>query len=165
MAMTRDEFEVVYRSQATRVARLAGLLTGSQERVDDLVSEVFSRCWRRWRVAGMPSDVTAYLRQALLNEVAREWRTRRRWSRQAEAPNSFIDESASTVERLRVVAALQLLAPQQRAVVVLRYYEDLSLAQTAEALGIPLGTVKSTSARALERLAALLSEEPSEALE
>ena len=68
-------------------------------------------------------------------------------------------------ERLRIVAALQLLAPQQRAVVVLRYYEDLSLAHTAEALGIPPGTVKSTSARALERLAALLSEEPSEALE
>ncbi len=62
-------------------------------------------------------------------------------------------------ERERMRAALARLRPQQRAAIVLRYYEDLSEADTAEALGIPLGTVKSTVSRALERLRNELPEE------
>jgi len=100
-------------------------------------------------------DPTAYVRRVLYTVHTDWWR--RRWRHEyvaAELPDreSSGDQAADIAERLRLRDALARLTRRERAVVVLRFYEDLSERETAETLGIAVGTVKSTCARALAKL-------------
>ncbi|MGW6201428.1 SigE family RNA polymerase sigma factor [Kribbella sp. NPDC055110] len=153
---TRDEdFDDFVRGSATRLLRTAVLLTGDRGAGEDLVQETYERLYVHWpRIrTGAPE---AYARKTLTNLVANRWRTRlRRPSEVALAENHDQlqpDSSEGYVVRRDLLAALQELAPRQRAVIVLRYYDDLTEAQTAEALGCSIGTVKSQASRALDRL-------------
>jgi len=101
-------------------------------------------------VGRIKDDPDAYVRRVLVNENISRWRGRRwREVSHAELPDAAAVEGEDHSD-LR--AALQGLAPRQRAVIVLRYFEDLTEAQTAEALGISVGTVKSQARDALTRL-------------
>jgi RNA polymerase sigma factor (sigma-70 family) len=139
------------------LARFAFLMTGSHGDCDDLVAEAFARSWRSL-AAGEVRDPGAYLRRVIVNEVAR----RRRWDRLPRlAPGrteakGFEDDWAVRDQLLR---GLDRLPARQRAVLVLRYWEDLSEARTAEVLNISVGAVKSHSHRGLERLRAILEEQ------
>ncbi|MFI7059631.1 SigE family RNA polymerase sigma factor [Kribbella sp. NPDC050124] len=152
MVTRGDDFDEFVRGSSTRLLRTAVLLTGDRAAAEDLVQETYERVYVRWRrIHGAPE---AYARKTLANLAANRWRSRGR-----KPETALIDHDVATpdgtegfVVRDQLLSALQELPPRQRAVVVLRYYEDLTEAQTAEALGCSLGTVKSQASRALDRL-------------
>lgn len=152
-----DEF-VAARGRA--LWRTAWLLTGDAHRAEDLVQTALMKCWRRWSSIERGEAAEAYVRRALVSTYTDWWR--RRWT--GEVPTSEVP--TSPVEPLHerrqdLLAALATLPRSQRAVVVLRYFDDLTEAQTAQALGIGVGTVKSHHARAMAALrrSPLLTEE------
>ncbi|MEU4396075.1 SigE family RNA polymerase sigma factor [Kribbella sp. NPDC023855] len=153
MVTRGDDFDDFVRGASTRLLRTAVLLTGDRQAAEDLVQEVFERVYVRWRwIRGGPEP---YARKTLTNLVANRWRRR---SRKPEVALTGHHEEAQPdgteglATRDQLLTALQELPPRQRAVIVLRYYEDLTEAQTAEALGCSLGTVKSQTSRALGKL-------------
>ncbi len=154
------DFEAVLRGHQDRLVRLAGLLCGDARRAEDAVAEVFARLYRRWEAVAI-EDMDAYLRRAVVNEVRdgfrRRARARRLVERYASSPTpSSWDEVVA--ERDWVWRAMLRLPDRQRAVLVLRYFDDASEARVAEILDEPLGTVKSTTARGLDRLRQILGD-------
>lgn len=146
-----DEY-VVTRSGA--LLRLAYLLTGDGHRAEDLVQDTLERLCRRWSRMTHVVDPHAYARKILLNQHL-SWRRKRASSELvvADLPErSGEDETEAVGVRHLLWQRIGALPPRQRAVVVLRYYEDLSDADIAEALGISAGTVRSTAMRALTKL-------------
>jgi RNA polymerase sigma factor (sigma-70 family) len=112
----------------------------------------------RWRQVTAAGDPDAYVRRILYHEHVSWWRRRRRQVievRADEPTPAAPDPSDDVVTAVAVRRALAMLAPRQRAVLVLRYYEDLTEAQAAQVLGVRVGTVKSQARDALARLRAL----------
>jgi RNA polymerase sigma-70 factor (sigma-E family) len=146
--------------QQPKLLRAAFLLTGDAHLAQDLVQASLVRVWPRWDRISRMDNVDAYVYRVLVTVYA-GWR-RRRWN--AEVPSDevpgreAVDSQEHDVDRLVLVAALRRLAVKQRAVVVLRFYLDLSERQTAEALGCTVGTVKSHTSRALTALRRIVPE-------
>jgi RNA polymerase sigma-70 factor (sigma-E family) len=155
--MSTAEFEEFVAASAAWLTRLAFTLTGERGAAEDLVQDALSRMYLRR--SGI-DDPRGYARRSLINLSKNRWRS---LSRRREVPMSdglgpVGPDSASTfAERDRVVRAVTQLPPQQRAVIVLRYLEDLSEADTAQLLGVTVGSVKTHTSRALSRLTALLT--------
>jgi RNA polymerase sigma-70 factor (sigma-E family) len=152
MVTRGDDFDDFVRGSSTRLLRTAVLLTGDRAAAEDLVQEMYERLYVHWRRIHTAPE--AYARKTLASLSANRWRSR---SRKPEVSLGTHDEptpdgSDSLAVREQLLSALQQLPPRQRAVIVLRYYEDLTEAQTADALGCSLGTVKSQASRALDRL-------------
>jgi len=146
-----NEF-VVARSSA--LMRTAYLLTQDHQLAEDLVQTALLKAALRWqRITGDPEP---YVRRILYTESISWWRRRSR--RVAEAAPGY-DEPAGASDdvdlHLDIEHALERLAPRQRAVVVLRYYEDLTEVEAARVLGVGVGTVKSMHRHALARLRAV----------
>jgi RNA polymerase sigma-70 factor (sigma-E family) len=147
-------FEEFVAARHAALLRTAYLLTGNHADAEDLVQLALVKTVPHWRrVAERPEP---YVRQVMARESVTRWR-RRRWREtttdqlpEHEVMRSDLDER----EALR--RALGALAPRQRAVLVLRYYEDLTEKETASVLGIAVGTVKSQSRDGLARLRELL---------
>lgn len=137
--------------------RTAYLLTGDHQDADDLVQVALAKVAPQWsRISHRPEP---YVRQVLARESISRWR-RRRWR---EHPTDAVPDAPGAVvatddvdERLALQAALAQLAPRQRAVIVLRHYEDLSEKETAALLGVSVGTVKSQNRDGLARLRELV---------
>lgn len=162
---TQDEdasFAAVFNAHHRPAVRLAYLLTGDPDQADDIVSEAMAKVWVQWR-KGRVQDVGPYLRRAVANQA--NSKLRRRYLERREAGRRTGDERGvrmvddQAAEHDTVWRAIQQLPDRQRQVVVLRYYEDLSEAATAEVLGISAGTVKSSLSRGLARLEQLLADE------
>jgi RNA polymerase sigma-70 factor (sigma-E family) len=159
MSAETDEAFVAFVGGAQReLWTLAWLLTGDRHRAEDLVQDTVARTYAAWHRVRR-EDPMAYARRVLVNAKTDTWRRRRRELLVAEVPDvsrpvASSDVAGEVVRRREVVAALRTLADRERAVVVLRYYVDFSEADTASALGISLGTVKSTASRALSKLRA-----------
>ncbi|MGW4101813.1 SigE family RNA polymerase sigma factor [Streptomyces sp. NPDC004976] len=153
MKGSSSDFEQFVTARGPRLLRAAWLLTGDAHLAEDLVQTVLAKMWPTWhRIAeGNPE---AYARKALVNTFSSWWR--RRW--RGEVPHGEIPESvtadvfAGIDLQHSLAAAVRALPPRQRAVVVLRYFEDLSIEETAETLGCRPGTVKSQSLKALRTL-------------
>jgi RNA polymerase sigma-70 factor (sigma-E family) len=151
-------FEEFVAACGPRLLRVAWLLTADAHLAEDLLQTVLARIWPKWQriAAGEPE---AYARRALINTHASWWR--RRW--RGEVPHGELPDvvAADPHESLGLEQALaeavRRLPLRQRAVVVLRYFEDLSVEDTAEALGCTTGTVKSQASKALRTLRGLLS--------
>jgi RNA polymerase sigma-70 factor (sigma-E family) len=146
------EFAEFVAARSPALLRTAYLLTGDWASGEDLLQTTLEQCWRRWgRLSGNPE---AYVRQAMLRTFL-SWR-RRRWTGEVptqELPDVGVDDATGAVDdRDRVWQALLRLPRRQRAVVVLRYFDDLSESETAHALGISVGTVKSQASKALASL-------------
>jgi RNA polymerase sigma-70 factor (sigma-E family) len=154
MVTRGDDYDEFVRGTSTRLLRTAVLLTGDRGAAEDLVQETYERIYVHWRrVRGTTPE--AYARKILTNLVANRWRSRGRKPEVAlgeRHDQSVPDGSERFVVRQQLLAALQALPPRQRAVIVLRYYEDLTELQAAEVLGCSVGTVKSQSSRALDKL-------------
>ncbi|TDW81079.1 MULTISPECIES: SigE family RNA polymerase sigma factor [Kribbella] len=152
MVTRGDDFDDFVRGSATRLLRTAVLLTGDRAAAEDLVQETYERIYVRWR--RIHSAPEAYAHKTLANLTANRWRSRGRKPEVALADHDRAtpDGSDNFAIRDQLLAALQELPPRQRAVIVLRYYEDLTEAQTADVLGCSVGTVKSQASRALDRL-------------
>jgi RNA polymerase sigma-70 factor (sigma-E family) len=145
-------------ARSPSLLRSAWLLTGDDALAEDLVQTALARTWPRWeRIYRSDSSAEAYVRKVMVTTYANWWRRKWRGERPTEqvSERSFDgrdDGYAAADERADVGRALALLPPRQRAVVVLRYYDDLTEAQTAELLGCSVGTVKSQAAKALAKL-------------
>lgn len=156
---TDEAFRQFVQEAAPRLLRAAVLLAPDRESAEDLVQTTFLRVGKRWRVAR--EDPFAYARKVLTNLIRDELRMRQRhpelYSRgqlvEAEEPD-VRDFAAGVTERLSLIDTMKLLRPDQRAVLVARFYLDLPVRETAELLGLPEGTVKSSTSRALSMLAA-----------
>ncbi|MFE9958562.1 SigE family RNA polymerase sigma factor [Micromonospora sp. NPDC005299] len=154
MSETFHEF-VVQRSPA--LSRTAYLLTGDHQHAEDLLQSALARTYRHWRRI-RDGDPEAYVRRVMYHQQVSWWRRRRIAERLDATPveRGAGDHSEDTALRLSVVAALRRLTARQRAVVVLRYYEDLTEAQVAEVLGCSVGTVKRHGHDAVRRLRVLV---------
>lgn len=132
--------------------RSAWLLTGDAHLAEDLVQTALAKSFGAWDRIGDVGGFEAYVRRVLFTTYAAWWR--RRWN--GERPTAELPDAATAgpdlALRRDVLAALSRLPRGQRAVVVLRYFEDLTEAQTAEVLGCSTGTVKSQAARAMAAL-------------
>lgn len=145
-------FEQFVAARRPALLRTAYLLTGSHADAEDLVQTALLRVVPRWpRIAGDPEP---YVRRVLARESVTRWRGRRWRERYVEQPPERAD-SPTTSDRVVLRGALAQLSPRQRAVLVLRYYDDLTEAATADALGISVGTVKSHAREGLARLRVL----------
>ncbi|XVV10347.1 SigE family RNA polymerase sigma factor [Actinoplanes sp. CA-131856] len=150
-----EEFRAFVEREWAPLLRTAYLLTGDRGHAEDLVQSALEKTHRRWgRVSRMDAPV-AYVRRAMVN-TAVSWRRRRRVS---EVPLLLSDAPAGDPygpldQRHEIITALRGLPPRMRAVLVLRYFADLSEAETAAALGCSVGSVKSQASRGLERLRA-----------
>ena len=150
----REAFEALVDARSTSLLRTAYLLTGDWGLAEDLLQTALAKTWFRWAEVRDKQAAEAYVRQVMTRTFATWWR--RRW--RGETPTEFVPDAHGfdpyhrVEERDSLRRALAELPPRQRAIVVLRFYEDLSEAQVAEALGCSVGTVKSTVSRALARL-------------
>ena len=135
--------------------RTAVLLTGDWALAEDLVQTALAKTWPRWERVSGRADPEFYVRRVMVNTWATWWR--RRWRREqasAEVPEdpARSDLAAEVAVRMAVQDALGSLTRRQRAVLVLRVFDDLPEAQVAHLLGCPPGTVKSAMSRALAKL-------------
>lgn len=153
MARGDDEFVQFARLSSARLIHAAFLLTGDRDEAEDLAQTTLVRTYAAWsRVRRQGAH--AYARATLVNLVTDRWRRPIR-----EYPTELIPERSARTDmadevsdRRWLVHLLLALAPQERAVIVLRHYFDLSEAETARELNISVGTIKSTNARALGKL-------------
>jgi len=152
-------FEAYVAARGDALWRAAWLLTGDPHLAEDLVQTALSKSWSRWSKVG-PDGFEPYVRRVLVTTYTSWWR--RRWNGErptAELPeHGGVDSAEAIARRTDLLAAMAQLPRGQRAVVVLRWFEDLTEAQTAEALGCSVGTVKSQAARAMSTLRSLLSD-------
>ena len=146
-----DGFDAFVAARGDALWRSAWLLTGDHQLAEDLVQTALAKSWRAWSRVG-PDSYEAYVRRVLFTTYISWWR--RKW--RGERPTAELPERATTTAdtdaRNDLVAALAGLPRGQKAVVVLRYFEDLTEQQTADVLGINVGTVKSQCSRALAAL-------------
>lgn len=156
-------FEEFVVENSTALLRTAYLLTGDRGHAEDLLQTTLLRTAWRWSVASQCPE--AYARRVLINLSRDRWRNLRRRVVEYVTPeieaNAVRDPSDAVVDRIRLVPALQQLPRRQREVIALRFLADLSVADTAAALGCSEGTVKSYTQRALARLRELLEAQSS----
>jgi RNA polymerase sigma-70 factor (sigma-E family) len=154
-------FEDFVDGSSARLFSMALLLAGQHRaEAEDLLQDVLERAYRRWHRICQDGDPEPYVRQMLVNASVDRWR---RLRRRPEAPlpadpgeldsnRAGSDQAARVADRDLLLRALAELPAGQRAVLVLRYFADMSEAQTARALGCSVGSVKTQAARGLARL-------------
>jgi RNA polymerase sigma-70 factor (sigma-E family) len=158
------DFEAWVRAESGALRRSAFLLTGDEQLAEDLVQTALTKVARRWNEIVAVGDPMPYVRQ-VITRTAIGWH-RRKW--RGEVPDGAVPEVATSdaigpaVAREHLRVALLGLPARQRAVIVLRYYEDLTEAQTATLLGCSVGTVKSQCAKALAKLRGVVDVAPDE---
>lgn len=156
--VARDaSFEEYVAGVSGRLFTMALLLTGRHRaEAEDLLQDVLERAYRRWGRITRNGDPDPYVRKMMVNASADRWRRLRYRREEPLAVGSSAvadgDQAGRVADRDVLLRALAGLPPHQRAVLVLRYFEDLTEAQTAAALGCTVGAVKSQASRALARL-------------
>jgi RNA polymerase sigma-70 factor (sigma-E family) len=156
-AESDEEFREFMRGRWPAMVRLAYGLTGDLGHAEDVAQAAFARAYASWSRVARTGDPDAYVRRIVINENNSRFRRRRVAERLVDAvPEPSGRRAADTADALgaseALLKALRRLGPRQRAVVVLRFWMDMSEAETAAALGCSLGTVKSQASRALAAL-------------
>ncbi|MET8233910.1 SigE family RNA polymerase sigma factor [Micromonospora sp. NPDC005298] len=154
MARGDAEFVEFAQGASARLVHAAYLMTGDHHRAEDAAQTALVRTYASWsRIRD--DDAYGYARRILVNHLVDGWRRPLREYPTEDVPERRGDDVADEVVTRRwLTAILGALSPRERAIVVLRYYFDLPEAQVARELAISVGTVKSTSSRALEKLRA-----------
>jgi RNA polymerase sigma-70 factor (sigma-E family) len=157
MARAPDAFDQFVAAHVDDLLRTAFLIAWDEAEAEDLVQECLLKLARRWPRVRSMDQPHAYARRSLINLATdgARGRARRRVELDPlplEAAERSVDPLADLDTHAELVEALGRLPPRQRAVLVLRYFNDLTEVQTAEVLGCPPGTVKSNAARGLARL-------------
>jgi RNA polymerase sigma-70 factor (sigma-E family) len=157
-ADTAAEFTAYVTASSVRLRRTAFLLCGDWQRAEDEVQTALVKLYLAWDRVRTRQSLDAFVRttlvRGLIDTHRRPWR---REQSRATVPDRPTAEPLSAEERLTVRDALTRVPPRQRAVLVLRFYEDCDVAQTARLIGCSEGTVKSQTARGLTRLRELLA--------
>ncbi|XVU28026.1 SigE family RNA polymerase sigma factor [Actinoplanes sp. CA-054009] len=161
-AESEEGFREFVRARFQALRTLAYVTCGDWQAAEDAVSGALSRLYLKWDKVASPD---AYARKAVIRAAIGE--KRRPWRREHTVGEAFPDvavrdSSGDVDERLRMRAALRQVPPRQRAALVLRFLEGLSLEETAEVLGCAPGTVKSQTSRGLDTLRAVLNAEIAE---
>ncbi len=168
MPLEPDGFAAFVAARGPALARSAYVLTGDPHLAEDLVQSALAKALPRWSAI---ADPEAYVRRVMFTDHVSGWRRRRGTT---EVPVERVPETrepgheTATVRRVALAAALARLSRRQRAVLVLRFLDDLTEAQAADVLGVTVGTVKSQTHDALRRLRevapqlAVLAREPIE---
>ena len=149
------EMESFLAERGERLLRTAIVLAGSRDAGEDLLQAALERLFRNWRK--IRGDPEGYLRRTLAHLATDGWRRRGRWWTnlgllRAADPGYLSDATSNVDLRDQLVRLLAQLPPRQRTAVVLRYWEELSEAETAAAMGCSVGAVKSATSRGLRRL-------------
>jgi RNA polymerase sigma-70 factor (sigma-E family) len=150
-----DEFTSFVASSSAALFRVAGLLTsGDAHAAQDLVQEAYSETYRRWSSIRDADARQAYARRILVRAATRRWQRLRVEHHEAQVHGRDVEvgHADRVTEARDLWVALGALSPKQRAVVVLRYYEDMTEAQIAEVLNCSPGAVKSHASRGLRTL-------------
>lgn len=151
-----DSFAEFVRDRHVELLRFAHVLTGDRHLAEDLVQDALERTGMSWRRIRRTDDPEGYVRRAIINRYLNRLRSLRRERLVADPPETgYLDREPADDQAWRLLAGLPR---QQRAVLVLRFYLDLSEAQIAETLGCSVGTVKSNASRAMANLRACLSD-------
>ncbi|TDW18535.1 SigE family RNA polymerase sigma factor [Kribbella kalugense] len=154
-----DDFTGFVLARSARLVHFARMLCGDAGLAEDLVQNALEKAYLRWDRIEM-ADPFAYVRQAVVNQHL-SWVRRRPWRERPSGGATELDlflgpvvddPSGAVSRRVGLGAALATLSRRERAVVALRYVEDLTERETAEVLGVAVGTVKSANARALAKL-------------
>ena len=148
----KPSFDDLYRSHYSRLVVLARLMTGAMAPAEEVVQDAFVQLYRKWSSIEYP---TTYVRIAVVNGCRSHGR-RQALERRTRVPDREPEVFDTTAIAVR--DALEVLTPRQRAAVVLRYFDDLSEREIAEALGCRPGTVKSLLARSIKKLKESLHE-------
>ncbi len=160
--MDDDGFRDFVTARLPALSRVAFLLTGDHHAAEDLLQIALLKIAAKWSLVAATGNPDAYVRRILYHEHVSAWRRGRRKAEfsVAEIPEGRggRDEANDAVRRILLERALAKLTRRQRAVLVLRYFEDLSEADAAHALGCSVGTVKSQTHHALGRLRTLAPE-------
>jgi RNA polymerase sigma-70 factor (sigma-E family) len=158
---TDGEFSDYVASRADRVRFTAYLLCGDWHEAEDLAQTAFVKLYLAWNRIDRAESIDAYMRtivtRSYLNERRRLWRKLERLT--SAPPEPLSEPPAGPEQRMVVWSALSKVPRRQRAALVLRYWEDLSVAETAEVLGCSVGNVKSQCSRGLQTLRQLLEGE------
>ncbi|HEY6312397.1 MAG TPA: SigE family RNA polymerase sigma factor [Streptosporangiaceae bacterium] len=151
------EFREFMHARWPVMVRLAYGLTGDQGHAEDVAQTAFARAYASWPRVSRSGNPDAYVRRIVVNENRNRFRKHRVTERLTDSPPEsgtapWADAMRTSDERSAMIAALQRLGPRQRAVIVLRYWMDLTEHETAAALNCTVGTVKSQASRALATL-------------
>ncbi len=154
-----DGFENFVRARSAALARCAYLLTGNVHLAEDLLQDTLARVAERWRSIERAGDPEPYVRRVLYTRAVDGWRRRRRVEAlhrlgAGHRPELVTDDAETVTRRLVLHDALARLTVRQRAVLVLRFYEDLPDDEIAAVLGCSPSTVRSNAARGLAKLRA-----------
>jgi RNA polymerase sigma-70 factor (sigma-E family) len=154
-------------ARGAALSRAAYLLTGDRSQAEELVQNALVKAAVRWRRLATGGDPEAYVRKIMVNDHISWWRrfARRELPQTSAGVVAAHDPADRTAQRLDLAAALAKLPARQRAVIVLRFYQDLSEADTAAALGCAVGTVKSQTSDALAKLRRLIPNATDEIVE
>ena len=156
-----SQVTALYQGYATGLVRLAMLMLADQQAAEDVVQEAFLGLYRRWGSLADPGKALTYVRSSVLNGCRTVLRTRSRRLPSYLEPDAESAEAVALLgeEHREVLAALRRLPTRQREAVVLRHCLGLSEDETAQAMKISRGTVKSASSRGIATLARILKEE------
>jgi RNA polymerase sigma-70 factor (sigma-E family) len=151
----------LYQEHALGLTRLAFMMLGDRQSAEDVVQEAFCGLYRAWGRLPDHANALGYVRKSVLNGSRSALRRTRRIPRPLTVPAAASAEAAVLAgeERREALAALRRLPPRQREALVLRYFAELPEYETALAMGVSRGTVKSTTSRALAALGRMLQEE------
>lgn len=154
-----DDFEQFVLARGPGLARTAFLLCGDRQHAEDLLQESLAAVAQKWGAVVRHGDPEPYVRRIMYNRAVDSWRRRRRRPEQLEPdfsestyPSGRGDDGEVIARRVVLQEALQRLTARQRAVLVLRFYEDHTEVETARLLGCSTSTVKSQTRLALQRL-------------
>lgn len=159
MPSTDEAVEQLLTERGRALLGYAYLLCGDVHDAEDLLQDALVKTFARRRAGTELRSAEAYLRRAICTLYLDRWRSRRRWAGRlplAAGPEATDGPEASVADRTDVVRALAVLPPQQRAAIVLRFYEDLTVPEVADRMGLGDGTVKRYLSLATHRLEDLL---------
>lgn len=154
--MSDPTFEEFMAARWRPLFRTAYLLVGSREQAEDLLQTALARTCVRWGSIREKQAADAYVRRAMVNLAQREWRRRGREVLTDAVPDAGHDHLGVRADHVALWAEVAKLPSRMRATLVLRYFEDLSVEETARELGCSTGAVKSQTHHAIARLRAAL---------
>jgi RNA polymerase sigma-70 factor (sigma-E family) len=153
-AQADSDFREFMHARWPAMVRLAYALTGDLGHAEDVAQTAFARAYASWPRIIRTRDPESYVRRIVVNENRNRFRKHRVTERLTDTPPEYgvPDTTGESDERAELMAALRRLGPRQRAVIVLRYWLDLTEVEAADTLNISVGTVKSQASRALASL-------------
>lgn len=146
------DFDGFVADTATRLHRTAVLLCGDHHLAEDLTQTTYAKLFARWTAVRASTNPVAYARTTLVRTFLSQRRRRSSGERPTDVLAEVPADAPDTARRLDLLAALAELSPADRTVLVLRYFDDLSVAQTAHLLGVSEPTLRARSSRAVARL-------------